>query len=55
MGVVFLGMLVLLLQFENSTVKDKMEEVLKRDGYRVQTNFRSLIERADEIFKGNYV
>ena len=51
MGVVFLGMLVLLLQFENSTVKDKMEEVLKRDGYRVQTNFRSLIERADEYSK----
>ena len=53
MGVVFLGMLVLLLQFENSTVKDKMEEVLKRDGYRVQTNFRSLIERADEYSKVN--
>lgn len=50
-SIVFFAMLVFLLYFKDNAVKERMETILRRDGYRIQTNFDSLIGRADEYSK----
>ncbi|MFV0361799.1 MAG: sensor histidine kinase [Suipraeoptans sp.] len=51
LGISLLAILFVVVNIMQGTVEEKADTVLKRDGMRIQTNFESLINRADEYSK----
>lgn len=51
LGISLLSILFVVVNVMQGTVEEKADTVLKRDGMRIQTNFESLINRADEYSK----